>query len=379
MTNFLNRNIGNIFIMLGHGCNMNCRYCLQHPLVEQAISSHINPDIYNFIEQITKENDEDCKLNLHFFGGEPLVYFSAIKKIVENTKHLSVTYSILTNGKNITQEMVDFLNKHNISPGVSWDGKNTTTTRGMDVFAAGSENRKRLLQLNHLGTSSVLSAENYPQEACDAVQELSADYFELHGYSMGFNFDAIMDTGLGDKSLLQMDFDRVEDEIETMMQRYMDYRLNKGKMQVAELALIEPMFNSLYRVMNKKVLPWEKQYCGCGNGYSTLNMDLAGNLYPCHNTSEKAGNIYTPYFKYLKNIIKTDRVLDRQKYCKDCPAMLWCRGGCKMVPPETMENGMCKLRRALFTPVLKAVLAYGNKLAEVKNGEERNNSSDKMD
>ena len=36
MGNFLRREIGTIFIMLGNSCNMHCKYCLQHPLVERG-------------------------------------------------------------------------------------------------------------------------------------------------------------------------------------------------------------------------------------------------------------------------------------------------------------------------------------------------------
>ena len=49
MRNFLKSNISNIFIMLGHECNLQCKYCLQHDVIDVALDKKINPDIYYFI------------------------------------------------------------------------------------------------------------------------------------------------------------------------------------------------------------------------------------------------------------------------------------------------------------------------------------------
>ncbi len=368
MGQFLKRNVGTIFIMLGNSCNMHCRYCLQHPLVEHGLSAAINPDICKFIEEVSSDKKEP--LQLHFYGGEPLIYFKTMKEIIGNTKGMNVQYSTICNGKAITQEMVDLFNALPLHVAVSWDGKNVLQTRGYDVFALGSKTRDLLLQLKQLCVSGVISARNYPQEACDAFQELSKAYFDIHGYALSFNYDLIMDTGLGDKSLLAMDYRRVYDEVFHIMGTYLQYRMNKAEMKIAELAFIEPIFNGLNRIHRES--PWNQQYCYCGNGYTTLNMDLAGNLYPCHNTSQKAGSIYTPYFKYLNEVLKSDTTFGRREKCMDCPAMLYCRGGCKLVKDADMENGMCKLRRAVFQPVLDATIAYGKEIMEADNGQRDN-------
>ena len=253
MGEFLKRNINTIFLMLGNGCNMNCRYCLQHPLVEKSLSGHVNPDVYRFIRQVVEENDEKTELGLHFYGGEPLIYFPLMKEIIGKLKGVKgIRFSTISNGKAITDEMVELFNSMPLYVCISWDGYNVLNTRGYDVFAKGSKTRERLLKLDHLGVSGVLSAYNYPQEACDAFQELSKDYFDIHGYPLSFNYDTIMDTGLGDKSLLDMDYDRVEREVGAMMDRYMKYRLGQGEMKFAELAFIESRFNALYSYLRDR-------------------------------------------------------------------------------------------------------------------------------
>ena len=70
---YLRRNINTVFLMLGNSCNMNCAYCLQHPLVHKALTREVNPEIYDFLEEVTNENTRP--LHLQFYGGEPLLYF----------------------------------------------------------------------------------------------------------------------------------------------------------------------------------------------------------------------------------------------------------------------------------------------------------------
>lgn len=366
---FLRREIGTIFIMLGNSCNMHCKYCLQHPLVEHGLTGHINPDIYPFIEQVAEENGPDHPLWLHFFGGEPLIYFPAMKKVVEKTKHLkNVRFSTITNGKAITLEMVEFFNRNQFHVAVSWDGKNVMDTRGYDVLAPGSQTRELLFQLDMLNVCAVLSSRAYPQEVCDAFQSLSKEYFDIHGYPLTFGFDPILDTGLGDKTLVDMDYDRVSREVAAMTERYMKFRTEGAEMKIAERAFMEPVFSNLQRVNQPEKKIWNRQYCPCGNGYNILNMDLAGNLYHCHNVSQKSGSIYTPYFQYLNEVLKHETTFSRREKCMKCPAMLYCRGGCKLVQDKDMEKGMCKLRQAIFQPVLEAAIAYGKKVMGGKDG-----------
>ena len=57
----LKNNINTIFIMLGSNCNLNCKYCMQHSLINkmQSYNSDINIDIINFIK-----SNRNIKLSL---------------------------------------------------------------------------------------------------------------------------------------------------------------------------------------------------------------------------------------------------------------------------------------------------------------------------
>lgn len=369
---FLNRHVNTIFIMLGNECNLNCKYCLQHPLVEEPISHEINPDIYDFIKEVCTELGDEEKLTIQFFGGEPLLFWDNIKKIVSEIqkRELPVEFSLMTNGKLITQEMVEFFNKYDFWIAVSWDGFNVLKTRGFDAFAPGSKQRKFLLQIKQLGVSAVLSSYAYPIDICDAFQMIDHAYYAIHTHHLYMNVDEIMDTGGIPQDLTNFDYNRLYNEVAKLTEEYLEER-KKGDVpndKYARNAYIHDKYNRLRWFYTNKNNPGEynEVTCCCGNGYSTYNLGLDGTLYPCHNTSSKAGSIYDSYIRYLDKIIEGDTTKERQEACSNCPAVAYCFGGCKLLSDAVRQKTYCKLKQTVFSPVLMAIQKMGEEMAMKK-------------
>ena len=114
MSNFLSRNISTIFIMLGHECNLQCKYCLQQDVVNIAMERQVNPMLYNFIIETAKS--QNSMLHVQFYGGEPLVFWDKVKEIVlkieEMGKPDNLYFTMITNGKLFDEEKVKFVNEH---------------------------------------------------------------------------------------------------------------------------------------------------------------------------------------------------------------------------------------------------------------------------
>lgn len=356
---FLKRRVDTIFIMLGNSCNLNCVYCLQHPLVHKQIHTNINKDIYSFIKQLIEEN-EDSILSLHFYGGEPLLYFQQIKDIVEATREYpNLDYSVISNSKLLTDDMVEFFNKNNFRYAVSWDGVNTLKTRGFDAFDIKSPVRRRLLRLNRLCLTGVLSAKNYPIELLDSFQEIAKLYYDLNKHPLNINIDEVFDTGLSNKEILDIDYDRVVREVKTLFREYLDfvstsgYKLDSNSHIIYMSQLVFMVSNYINGSKDRRSI------CNCRNGYSILNMDLDGNLYPCHNTSDSIGSIYDDYFKYLNKLITLDNTKEFYPTCSKCIAYPMCHGGCKLVSKENRELTYCKFKKSLYGTVIKCLQDYG--------------------
>lgn len=362
---FWQREVHTVFIMQGNSCNMNCAYCLQHPLVHEPLSREIHPEIYNFLGQLAKEN-KSGKIHLQFYGGEPLIYFPVMKEMIEETKYrkINCTYSTISNGRALTDEMVAFFNTHEVPVTISWDGYNTKATRRFDVMAD-EDLRERILQLNYLGLSGVISSKAYPLEMLEAFQDISDAYESIHGYKLRVNLDEIFDTGIACKSLLAVDYERVSQEMYDMAKLYLNSLLSgeNDSADYTKLTYMHGFFESLrhFYVANKG--EWHTYTAACGNGLSVLNMDLEGNLYPCHNTSQRIGNIHTPFYTYLQRLLAGDGTMLHRKTCLRCPAVACCKGGCKLVSDTARKETYCRLKQAVITPVIQAFEEYGRHLA----------------
>lgn len=99
-------------------CNLKCKYCYLHQESYCPIDD-ISDDLINLLPQIV---DKLKVKKVNFFGGEPLLAFNKIKKIVEVLKDRPIQFGISTNGTIGTPEIAEFLKKHNIGIQRSIDG-----------------------------------------------------------------------------------------------------------------------------------------------------------------------------------------------------------------------------------------------------------------
>jgi len=97
-------------------CNFGCKYCYQKKNV-LTMSEDTASKIVKFIASslASSRNDE---VMIEFTGGEPLLQFPLIKKIIENLEaslkgKTSINIGLVTNGSLISKEISNYLNLHN--------------------------------------------------------------------------------------------------------------------------------------------------------------------------------------------------------------------------------------------------------------------------
>lgn len=333
----LARKVNKVFIMLGSACNLKCSYCVQGKRCS-ALPTSLDPCIFDFLERAAK-NIAPRPLAIVFFGGEPLLYLEQIKEIVYKTKHLNIEYSIITNGKLLDDSTVDWLNEAGIKVAVSWDGKQSVITRGYDVVA---DKHDVLLKIDTLGLSGVLSGATMVSQLLEDFQSFDNEYFSKNGKHINVNIDELIYNGCQPELLTNIDFEAVANDMATMID---DVMKQKEKPYVKEAYLTRLFDTLLYKI----------PYCGgigkCRNGTFTLNIDLAGNLYGCHNVHEPIGHINGDYADYYMKLVRSSESMKYVDVCVECEVRDLCRGGCKLVTKEDRENGFCELRKALYTPV----------------------------
>jgi sulfatase maturation enzyme AslB (radical SAM superfamily) len=110
-----------LILILTYNCNLNCKYC---PTIKTNKS--INLNTAKKAINLTKPDE------IKFFGGEPLLKWNLIKKIVNNTK---CKYELTTNGILLNKQKLEFMKKNKFELRISIDGKTKTqkTERGIET------------------------------------------------------------------------------------------------------------------------------------------------------------------------------------------------------------------------------------------------------
>lgn len=108
-------------IKLGRECNLKCLHCHDRCGGEYELTQQT-------LDWISSQNVRI----LRFVGGEPFLYFDAIKRIV-GCLHTDPVIRIVTNGTLLTKEQIAFINERNIQIIVSYDGKESARDASIPI------------------------------------------------------------------------------------------------------------------------------------------------------------------------------------------------------------------------------------------------------
>lgn len=127
------------------GCNFECPYCFEPKTNPKSITKEVKEQIITYINK--QENAK--KLNLTWYGGEPLLMLADMKelhkRIVNETKKEITAHSIITNGYLLNEEAIDFIEQGKVDHlQVTLDGTEST------------HNSQRFLKISHKPTYHVI-------------------------------------------------------------------------------------------------------------------------------------------------------------------------------------------------------------------------------
>lgn len=356
-----------IFVMLGHECNSACQYCLQRPTTENPV---INTEIDNCVPEFLREMaiNSNNNVTIQFFGGEPLLYWDTIKQIVKSMDNAFVNWSVVSNGKLLTMDKVKYLNDHNFHVALSWDGRNSSYTRGYDFFS--DIDRTRIfMEIKNPTISGVLSSMNYPNDFIEDFMIINRMYIDKHCEdnikSINCNTDEIFDLGgMRDPKLLIPDYKELRRQSNLICDEFR-IMLHNGDYNTIKVDWVNRVIQRIKASLNSDV--HEPVWGRCENGYTTLNVDLKGNLYRCHNTNDKVGHICDPLMNVIRSV--ADKDTTKQRYlerCKDCSVQTFCLNGCPSISSNALHDSYCSFFINLYEPVYELLL----EIAEDSNNED---------
>lgn len=299
-------------------CNFACRYCYASGQDESDLSED------DALAALHMAGEGGERFILQFSGGEPLLMFPLIRKIVKETEKAGypAQMQIQTNGALLTRPIARWLYDHNVGIGLSLDGKPAVNDRqrisrdGESAAAAAARGFTALRDEGiACGLTCVVTSEN--------IRRLSsiADMAYFFGNVRQIGFDILREQGRG-----------------MAMKAPGPAEMEKALSQVEQrLALFEGLTGQKV-ALTQAARPMEIARSGCHDFPQCYAMrgeavyvDVHGGLYAC---SSLMGN---PDFCIGSAQLGRDpeavqkaaeRIQNAMAECRSCPYFARCGGGC---------------------------------------------------
>ena len=328
---FKNRNtdIKALCLHVAHTCNLNCEYCFasqgkyhgERALMPYEVGKRA-------LDFLIENSGSRHNLEVDFFGGEPLMNFEVVKKLVKYAREQEKLYNknfrftLTTNGLLIDDDVIAFVNKEMSNVVLSLDGrKEVHDSLRKTISEQGSYDIiipkfKKLVEAR--GGKNYYIRGTFTHNNIDFLKDI------LHMADLGFtelSMEPVVCAPDEPYALTEKDLPILKEQYELLAKEMIKRDSeNRG-------------FTFYHYMLDLTHGPCiYKRISGCGSGTEYLAVTPWGDLYPCHqfvgDEKFKLGDIY--------NGIVNTKVRDEFKLCnayarpecKDCWAKLYCSGGC---------------------------------------------------
>jgi uncharacterized protein len=323
--------ITNIALLVAQECNMRCAYCYgEGGGYGEKGGMMAEETALKAVDWLMQNSRNARKLNISFFGGEPLLNFPLIQKVVayakEKTKEIEavISFGITTNATLLSDEIISFMIREKMSLLVSFDGPREiqNTQRpfidGSGSYETVSANIRKLL-------------EAYPRIAARAIVHGNADPLEIEAGMREVGLTSFL---IGPSSPVIPTAGRVRETTAVEAQEQpiepMIALLRKaGADLVCAIKGRRVEYNTVASLA-KMLVYRRKKYFGCGVGKGMAGISVSGDIYPCHRfvgrKDARMGNIESYSVGELNEFHHAP--VWELPACRTCWARYFCAGGC---------------------------------------------------
>ena len=261
---------------------------------------------------------------LQFSGGEPLLRFPLIRKLVHlvEENHFDAQMQIQTNGSLLTRDMGRFLYDHNVGIGISCDGRPSVMDRTRPARDGSSSSKAAARGFQNLAQEGIGTGITCVVTD-DMVKDLPgiADMAQFYGNVHQVGFDILREQGRGG-SLHEPTAGDMEKALEAVYRRMnMLEKVTGRHIHFTQ----EDRVERLARTGN-----YEFPQCYAMNGEAAF-IDVHGYIYACSSLMGRE--------KYLLGTVKTGRDPEKVREvgafikramakCRSCEYFPLCGGGC---------------------------------------------------
>ncbi len=314
---------------IAHTCNLNCSYCFasqgKYHGERALMSFEVGKQALDFL---VANSGSRTNLEVDFFGGEPLMNFDVVKKLVayartlEEPNHKKFRFTLTTNGILIDDDVIDFANREMDNVVLSLDGRKEIHDR-LRVDYAGNGSYDRIVPKFQKLVAARGDKSYYIRGTfTHANPDFTKDVF--HMAELGFDqlsMEPVVCAPDDPAALTPDDLTVVKEQYEILAKEMLArHRSGNG-------------FTFYHYMIDLKGGPCVyKRISGCGSGTEYMAVTPWGDLYPCHQfvgeEAYKLGNIYEGVTNTaLREEFRACNAYARPE-CADCWARLYCSGGC---------------------------------------------------
>ena len=314
---------------IAHDCNLACKYCFAGEGEYSGDRSLMSFEVGRAaLDYLIEHSGTRRNLEVDFFGGEPLMNFEVVKRLVEYARSRekesgkNFRFTLTTNGILLDDEVMDFANREMHNVVLSIDGRRETNDR-MRVSRNGKGSYDLIL----------------PKFLEMAKRRSQKDYY-IRGtythYNTDFSEDILHLADLGFKQLAMepvvaspdSDYALRKEDLPTLFEQY-----EKLAVEMLRRHKNGNGFNFFHYMIDLTGGPCiYKRVAGCGVGTEYMAVTPWGDFYPCHqfvgDPKYLMGNVYDG----VTNISVLDEFkgcnIYARKECDSCFARLFCSGGC---------------------------------------------------
>lgn len=314
---------------LAHECNMRCSYCFAGQGTYGGERGLMPPEVARKAVDFLLERSGPLKrLEIDFFGGEPLLDFSVLKEAVLYGKERAekmgkeIRFTVTTNCLLLSEQVGEFLNKTNMRVVLSIDGRK-------------EDHDKNRLLINGKGSHDLILSRirKFLSSRGEKLYYLRGTYT---AETLNFLDNALylFDLGYSEVSMepvVALPNEPYAIRAEHLPEIFRQYELLAKEIDRREREGRELHFFH-FEVDTTGLTCVSKRLSGCGAGVEYLAVTPSGSLYPCHQFVGRSDFKMGTVWEGITNQEKLEEFrhlsfLEKEN-CRTCWARYLCSGGC---------------------------------------------------
>lgn len=323
-------NIKALCLNIAHDCNLRCEYCFASTGDYHGGRKLMPLEIAKkSIDFLLENSGNRNRLEIDFFGGEPLLNFDVVKAVVMYGRSIEgkygkhIGFTLTTNATLLNEEIMDYLNENMDNVVLSIDGRKNINDRMRKT-------------INGKGTYDIImpKIKEFVNKRGDKSHYIRGT-FTKNNLDFGNDVLALADEGFKEISIEPVIAEREkkyalsEDDLPLIMEEYEN--LARSIIEYDKQGKSFRFYHFMIDLNGGPCIYKRVSACGSGAEYFAVTPD--GDLYPCHQFVGREGYLMGNVYEGIKNNELREKFSENTVYhkpkCIDCWAKFYCSGGCQ--------------------------------------------------